>query len=146
MKAREMFSFLPLINNSVSTGLCFLLLSILCILLSELYSSIFNKHHPYYSSIQLKLLNDHNALSLYFGVCCLLINIWYFAWCGTFAYRYILSVSGWWFIKLSNEFVFLDQELTIINNLYEWSENDMRLIRIFFFYDLSYNIIKVNYI
>ena len=51
MKTTEMFDFLPLINNSVTIGLSFLLLSISAIIssnainssrsLSELYYSIF---------------------------------------------------------------------------------------------------------
>ena len=35
MKAREMFSFLPLINNLVTTGLSFLLLRLLAIVSSK---------------------------------------------------------------------------------------------------------------
>ena len=35
IKTREMFSFLPLMNNSVTTGLSFLLLGISAIMLSK---------------------------------------------------------------------------------------------------------------
>ena len=34
------------------------------------------------------------------------------------AYKYILSISGWWSIKLSNEFVFPDPEPPILKILY----------------------------
>ena len=33
----------------------------------------------------------------------------------------MLSISGCWFIKLNNGFVFPDPEQPIINILYEWS-------------------------
>ena len=36
-------------------------------------------------------------------------------------HTYILSVSSWWFIRLSNAFIFCDPEPPIINVLYEWS-------------------------
>ena len=62
MKAREIFSFLPLINNSVTIGSTFLLLSIAAVKSSKtinisrfLFDSIlqyFYKCHPYHSSIQ----------------------------------------------------------------------------------------------
>ena len=51
----------------------------------------------------------------------LLIKNWYFASYGSFTYKNIISISGWWFIKFDNAFVFLDTEPTIINILYEWS-------------------------
>ena len=35
-----------------------------------------------------------------------LIKTWCFASYGSFAYKYILSISGWWLIRLNNEFVF----------------------------------------
>ena len=50
----------------------------------------------------------------------LLIKNWYFASFGSLAYKYILSISGWWFIRLNNESIFLDPETTIINILYGW--------------------------
>ena len=50
----------------------------------------------------------------------LLIKNWYFASFGSLAYKYILSISGWWFIRLNNESVFSDPETTIINILYGW--------------------------
>ena len=39
-----------------------------------------------------------------------------------FVHKYILSISWWWLIKLSNVFVFPDTELPIKNILYGWSE------------------------
>ena len=64
VKTREMFSFLPLMNYLVTTGLLlsFLLLSISAIISSKtinvlcvlpgFYSSIFFKYRPYHMSIQ----------------------------------------------------------------------------------------------
>ena len=51
---REMFSFFPLINNAVTTGLRFLLLSISAIISSKTISILqyFYKYHPYHLSIQ----------------------------------------------------------------------------------------------
>ena len=43
---------------------------------------------------------------------------WYFASCGSLAYKLILSISGGWLIKLNYEFVFPDSEPLIINILY----------------------------
>ena len=45
MKTRELFNFLPLINNSVTTGLSFLLLTISIF-------QYFYKYHPYNLQIQ----------------------------------------------------------------------------------------------
>ena len=39
-----------------------------------------------------------------------LIKNWYLSSYGSLAYKYILSISGWLFIKLSNAFVFPDPE------------------------------------
>ena len=50
-----------------------------------------------------------------------LIKNWYLSWYRSFAYKYILSISGWLFIKFSNAFVFTDPEPPIINILYGWS-------------------------
>ena len=54
-------------------------------------------------------------------ISCFLINNWYFASYLSFSYRYILSVSGWWLINISNEFVFHDSDLPVINVQYGWS-------------------------
>ena len=51
----------------------------------------------------------------------LLSKIWYFASYGFFVYKYILSISGWWFSRFNNALVFPDPEHTIINILYGWS-------------------------
>ena len=51
----------------------------------------------------------------------LLIENWYFVLYGSFAYRYILSLSGWLHIKLNNAFVFPDPEPPINSILYGWS-------------------------
>ena len=49
------------------------------------------------------------------------INNWYIASCASLVSKYILSISGWWLIALSNGFVFPDPESPIINILYGWS-------------------------
>ena len=41
---------------------------------------------------------------------------------GSFAYIYILSISGWWLFGLSNAFVIPDPESPIINIIYGWLE------------------------
>ena len=51
----------------------------------------------------------------------LLISNWYFASYGSFAYKK-LPISGSWFIRLSNAFVFPDREPPTINILYGCSE------------------------
>ena len=51
----------------------------------------------------------------------LLIKSCYFDLYGSFAYKYILSMSGWFSIKFNNKFVFPDPEPPIINILYGWS-------------------------
>lgn len=42
-------------------------------------------------------------------------------WYGYFVYRYILSISSWRFVRLSNAFLFPDPEPSIINILNGWS-------------------------
>ena len=49
----------------------------------------------------------------------LLIINWYFATYGFFAYKCILSTSGWLFIKFNNVFGFPDPEPPIISIWYE---------------------------
>ena len=48
----------------------------------------------------------------------LLIKYLHFASYESFAYKYILSMSGWFSIKFNNTFVFPDPEPPIINILY----------------------------
>ena len=48
----------------------------------------------------------------------LLIKNWYLASYGSLAYKYILSISGWLFIKFNNAFVSPDPEPPIIIILY----------------------------
>ena len=50
-----------------------------------------------------------------------LIKNWYLSSYGSLAYKYILSISGWLFIKFSNAFVFPDPEPPITNIPYGWS-------------------------
>ena len=49
----------------------------------------------------------------------LLIKNWYFTW--FLEYKQILLISGWWFIRLNNEFAFPDPEPLIVHILYGWS-------------------------
>ena len=45
----------------------------------------------------------------------LLINNWYIAWYGSFAYRYVLSVTEWWwYIRLTHAFAFLTKSPQLI--------------------------------
>ena len=48
----------------------------------------------------------------------LLIKNWYLAPYGSLTCKYILSISGWLFIKFNYAFVSPDPELTIISILY----------------------------
>ena len=47
----------------------------------------------------------------------LLINNWYFASYETLAYKWILSIAGWWLIRLNNELDFPNPESPIINSM-----------------------------
>ena len=69
--------------------------------------------YPYNSSIRLKLLKQLNTLSLYF-----LSTIVVFS-NGSLTYKK-LSISGSWFIRLSNPFVCPDPEPPTINILCGW--------------------------
>ena len=66
IKTREIVSFLPLTNNSVTIGLSLSLLSILALISSKanalrflfgLYSSVFYKYHPYHLSNNPRIIN-----------------------------------------------------------------------------------------
>ena len=48
----------------------------------------------------------------------LLSKDWYLASHGSLAYKYILSMTGWLFIKFNNAFVLPDPEPSIISILY----------------------------
>ena len=50
----------------------------------------------------------------------LLTKCWYLASYGSFAYKYILSMSGYFSIKFNNTFVFPVPEPPIVNILYGW--------------------------
>ena len=66
-----------------------------------------------------------------------LIKNYYFASYGSFAYKYLSSISGYWFIGLNNEFVFPDPESPIITILYGWSSicGEFVTFNFFFFTD-----------
>ena len=95
IKAREMFSFFPPINSSVTIGLSFLLLSISAIISSNT-TNIPQFLFGLYSSISLKILSISLEYSIkafesfkYFKhvVSLLLIGNRYFASNGSFAYK-----------------------------------------------------------
>ena len=94
-------------------------LLIVCISFMDCILQYLYKHLAYHSSFRLRLSYHHNALSLLFPR--LLIKNWYFTWYESFAYRYILWISGWWFVKLSKEFVFLDPESQLLIFCIRWS-------------------------
>ena len=50
-----------------------------------------------------------------------LMKYWYFDSYGSFAHKYILSMSRWFSTKFDNIFVFPDPERPIVNILYGWS-------------------------
>ena len=65
IKTREMFTFLPLINNTVTIESRFLLLSVIAIISSKTINTFFScilqwfyKYHSHHSSIQLKFLKE----------------------------------------------------------------------------------------
>ena len=106
-KNKKMFSFLPLINISVTVGyrfycqpyqqLCHQKRSISCIFLFVLYSSIFSKYQPYHLSFQSKLQNQYNLIIIQINKITpaplhFLIKNWYFASYGSLAYKQILSL------------------------------------------------------
>ena len=49
------------------------------------------------------------------------IKNWCFALCGSLEYKQTSSISGCWFTRSNDEFVFSDPKLLIINILYGWS-------------------------
>ena len=67
-----------------------------------------------------------------------LIKNWYLSSYGSLAYKYILSISGWLFIKFSNAFVFPDPKPPIINILYGWSRMYGHLRLFFLLFSLVY--------
>ena len=125
-----MFSFLSLIKNSLTIGLRFSLMIISSIISSKtinillflfgLYSPIF----LWISSVSFEYSIKAFESFKYFNpvLSLLLISNWHFALYRSFAYKKILSTSGYLFIKLSNAFVFPDLEPPIINIWYGGSE------------------------
>ena len=130
VKKCVIFNFLPVINNSITIGLSFLLLSISAIISSNKIRffcfylgynlQYFYKYQPYYLNIQfrkrLRIIKCFVPTSSRF-----LIQNWYFASFISLTYKSILSISDCWFIKLNNEFVSPDPVPPIINILYGWS-------------------------
>ena len=51
----------------------------------------------------------------------MLTKKWYFVSYGSLAHKYILSISGWFLIKLNNGCVFPDPKPRMINILHGWS-------------------------
>ena len=127
-----MFSFLPLINSSVTIGLSFLLLNISAIISSKTINFL------------------HLLFGLYFSM---------FLWISFISFEYsikalkllkcfkpVFSTSVWWLIRLNNEFVFPDLEPPIINILYGWSRisGQFRLCSFMFIFVTSKLIIFVS--
>ena len=129
-ETREMFNFLPLINNSVTIELSFLLLTISAIVLSKRFSILLFKCRLYSSMFLWKssksfeyLLKALESLNYFKPVLSrLLIENWYFVSYRSLAYQSILSISSRCLIKLNKEFVSPDPEPPVINILYGWSE------------------------
>ena len=88
-----MFIFLPLLINSVTIGLSFLL-----VIISAIISS--------------KTINILRFLFRFYFLC--------FVSCGFLAYKKILSIFGFWIIRLNSESVFPDPEPPTINILLIW--------------------------
>ena len=70
-----------------------------------------------------------------------LIKTWCFASYGSFAYKYILSISGWWLIRLNNEFVFFRSRASSYF-YFVWMIKNWWPIWIIFFCVFFYNIIS----
>ena len=68
-----------------------------------------------------------------------LIKNWYLPSYGSLAYKYILSISGWLFIKFSNAFVFPDTEPPIIDIVYGYSVIYGQLGLCFLLFSLVYS-------
>ena len=129
-----MFSFLPLINNSVTLRLHlritfrFLFLSISAIISSRTtnisvvsFNVLINIIHIIrVSNKSLRIIFEYSIKALESLKCFVptslhfLIKNWYFTWYGSFVYKYLLSISGWWFIKLNNDFFFQIQSLQLL--------------------------------
>ena len=124
-----MFSFLRLINNSVTIEFSFLLLIISAIIssktinilcsLSTLYLSIFLSISFISFEYWIKALGSWKCFNPVLSL--LLIKNSYLDSYESLAYKYILSVSSWLCIKFNNTFVFPDPEPPIISILYGWS-------------------------
>ena len=69
----------------------------------------------------------------------LLIKYWYFASYGSFAKKYIFSMSSWFFIKFNNTFVFSDPEPPINNILYGWSGLYVQVLLCSVLFSLTYS-------
>ena len=84
----------------------------------------------------------------------LLIKNWYFVSYGSLAYKYILSISGYWFIRLN---VFPNSKPHIINILYGWLGisgqfglcsfmfSFVTSLKVIFFFVLVYYIVAFNH-
>ena len=101
----EVFNFIPLINNSVTIGLSFSLScqqlhhQKLLILYTSLTSIVF------FNNFVNILLIEYSIKASRTLKCLNPVN-WYFAAYGSFAYKYISSISVWSFIKFNDAFFF----------------------------------------
>ena len=145
IKAREMFNFLPLINNSVIIEFSLLVLIISATRSSKTINNlhslsildlpIFLLTFCIWFEYSIKALGPFNFfLFLVFSL--LLIKNWYLASYGSLVYKYILSISGWLFIKFNNAFVFSDPKRPIISILNGWYGiyGDFKSCSVFFYF------------
>ena len=117
-----MFSFPPLINNSVAIGLSFLLLSISAIISSNtinifcflfgLYSSIFLLTSSISFEYSMKAFEPFKYFKPVLFL--LLMKNQYFVSYGSFVCKYILQVSCSLLMRLSNAFFFQNQNLHLL--------------------------------
>ena len=117
-----MFSFLPLINNSVTIRLCFLLVSISAIISSKTIN-FFVFYWNYIFNVFINLIHIILVFNKSFRIVKMLysnilifflIKNWYFASYGSLAYKWILSISGSWFIRLKMNLFFQIQSLKLL--------------------------------
>ena len=125
-----MFNFLPLINNSVTTGLDFLLLMISAIISSKAINVL--RFFTYIvflisSECSKKALGSLKGFNPLLSL--LLIKNWYFASYGSFAYKYILSIPA----------------CCVLNSMHLFFQIQKLLLLVFCMDDLEY-MATLNYI
>ena len=92
----------------------------------------------------MKSLGSLKCLNPIFSL--LLIRNWCYVSNGSFAYKYILSIFGWLFIKVNNAFVFPDPEPPTISILYGWSRIYGHFLLCFALFSFAYSSKLIIYI